>query len=241
MKGGIMKEKSRAAIGFRKWFSYVMIIVLMVLMIPAMPSEASAKSIALSKYRALLNKSRISVLPQGKVIEQYKKIGDEYIYYDFKYWSSKASKVKFCLGCIDGDDIPDLILSDKDCGYGVWTFKNGSFRCLFWQDYYGSPVGFYYKKGVFRQNEYTGESPFSRQYYKLQIGKKRQLLQEEGCQFRPNGGIKVWDYTLMSGSKEKSVSCAAYYKNLKKYTGNTKMTPIYLHNNTSANKKKYIK
>ena len=148
MKGGIMKEKSRAAIGFRKWFSYGMIIVLMVLMIPAMPSEASAKSIALSKYRALLNKSRISVLPQGKVIEQYKKIGDEYIYYDFKYWSSKASKVKFCLGCIDGDDIPDLILSDKDCGYGVWTFKNGSFRCLFWQDYYGSPVGFYYKKGV---------------------------------------------------------------------------------------------
>ena len=149
--------------------------------------------------------------------------------------------MKFCLGCIDGDDIPDLILSDKDCGYGVWTFKNGSFRCLFWQDYYGSPVGFYYKKGVFRQNEYTGESPFSRQYYKLQIGKKRQLLQEEGCQFRPNGGIKVWNYTLMSGSKEKSVSCAAYYKNLKKYTGNTKMTPIYLHNNTNANKKKYIK
>lgn len=241
MKGGIMKEKSRAAIGFRKWFSYGMIIVLMVLMIPAMPSEASAKSIALSKYRALLNKSRISVLPQGKVIEQYKKIDGEYDYYHVKYWSSKASKVKFCLGYIDGDDIPELILSDKDCGYGVWTFKNGSFRCLFWQDYYGSPVGFYYKKGVFRQNEYTGESPFSRQYYKLQIGKKRQLLQEEGCQFRPNGGIKVWSYTLMSGSKEKSVSCAAYYKNLKKYTGNTKMTPIYLHNNTSANKKKYIK
>ena len=236
-----MKVKTSATAGFRKWFSYVMIIVLMIIMIPAIPSEASAKSIALSKYRALLNKSRISVLPQGKVVVVRRRDGDERYDEDVKYWSSKASNVKFCLGYIDGDDIPELILSDKNYGYGVWSFKKGSFRCLFWQNYYGEPVGYYYKKGIFRQYLYSGESPFEREYYKVQIGKNRQLLQSEGCQFRPNGGIKVWSYSIMVGSKEKYVSSAAYYKNLKKYTGNTKMSPIYLHNNTSANKKKYIK
>ena len=32
-----------------------------------------------------------------------------------------------------------------------------------------------------------------------------------------------------------------FYKNLKKYVGTTKMTQIYMHNNTGANRKKFIK
>lgn len=226
-----MKEK--ATCRFRKWFGYLMIVVLMTLMIPALPSEASAKSTALSQYRKLLNKGRISVIPQGKKVEAPN-------YSVVKYWSSKASDVKFCLAYIDGDNVPELILSDEDYGYGIWTYKNGRFRCLFWEDHYCSPVGYFKKKGIFRDNEYSEGTPFTRDYYKLRIGSKRQRIQYESCNEGPER-LEIWGRYIKSGGKFKKVSSAAYYKNLKKYTGKTSMTRIYLHKNTGTNKKKYLK
>lgn len=230
-KEGYMKENVTSRI--RRWFSYLMIIVLMTLMIPAMPSEASAKSTALTMYRKLLNKSRISVLPQRVEVE-----GPNYTL--VRYWSSNASNVKFCLAYIDGDDVPELILSDRNYGFGIWTYKNGSYRCLFWGDLYCSPVGYFYKKGIFRDNEYSEGSPFTRDYYKLQVGVKRQRIQYESCNNGPER-LEIWGRYIRSGSRFKKVGNADYYKNLRKYTGKTSMSMIYLHNNTSANKKKYIK
>lgn len=225
-----MKKKSRVAVGFRKWFSTVMIIVLMVLMIPAVPSEASAKSVALSKYSQLLRKSRLSVLPQGK------KVWRDY-YVPVTYYSSKASDVKFSIAYIDGDDVPDLVLQDARYGYGVWTYKNGSFRCLRWDDCYSEPVGYYKKKGIFRENSYTEGSPFYRIYYKLQTGKNPVQIQYQNCNHGENGGVENWGFYV----GRKRVSSSAFYKNLKKYVGNTKMTQIYMHNNTWANRNKYIR
>ena len=149
-----MKNKLNTMTWLHRWIAGALIIVLMTLMIPTMPAEASARSTAISKYRILLNKSRISVLPQGKMVRTC---------YDetARYWSSKASNVKFSLAYVDGDDVPELILNDYYYGYGVWSYKNGSFRCLHWSDAYDQIIGYYYKKGVLRENTNHGTSYFS--------------------------------------------------------------------------------
>lgn len=228
-----MREKQNVLPKFYRWISTAMIIILMTLMIPAMPGEASARSTAISRYRALLNRSRISVLPQGQMVfNTY----DEYV----RYWSSGRSDVKFCLAYIDGDSIPELILRDHRYGYGVWTYTNGHFRCLQWADAYSQPVGYYKKKGVLRDNEGTEGAFLDRNYYKLQAGKKKQHLQYEHC-FDNQYKVNVLSRYIRSGNRWKSASSGVFYKNLKKYTGGASMSRIYLHNNTAANKKKYLK
>ncbi|MBE6001118.1 MAG: hypothetical protein E7239_06970 [Sarcina sp.] len=218
-----MKKKLKQLIGC------FLLMLLVVTVIPAIPSEASAKSAALSKYSQLLRKSRLSVLPQGKEV-----------WYDYDYtvtyYSSKASDVKFSIAYIDGDDVPDLVLQDRKYGYGVWTYKNGSFRCLRWDDCYSEPVGYYKKKGIFRENSYTEGSPFNRIYYKLQTGKNPAEIQYQQCN---NGEYRVENWGFYVGRKR--VSSSAFYKNLKKYVGNTKMTRIYMHNNIWANRNKYLR
>ncbi len=228
-----MKCRSNGTGRRRRWISYLMIIVLLVLMIPAVPSEASARSTAISQYKKLLSKKRISVLPQGKKVETY-----DYRY--VPYWSSKASNVKFFLCYIDGDNVPELVLSDYYYGYGVWTYKNGSFRCLMWGDIYDKPIGYYAQKSVVRINGYSEGTIFYREYYKVQVGKKKQKIQYEEYNNAPEGQVLL-DRRIKSGNSYKKVSNSVYYKNLKKNTGGKSMKRIYLHNNTAANRKKYLK
>lgn len=230
-----MKNKLNTMTWLHRWIAGALIIVLMTLMIPTMPAEASARSTAISKYRILLNKSRISVLPQGKMVRTC---------YDetARYWSSKASNVKFSLAYVDGDDVPELILNDYYYGYGVWSYKNGSFRCLHWSDAYDQIIGYYYKKGVLRENTNHGTSYFNRKYYKLQTGKTKNCFQYEHCFGNGIGSsTKILGRYIKSGNTEKSVSSSAFYKNLKKYTGSVSMSKIYLHNNTAAKKKQFLK
>ena len=226
-----MKTKNRKNKWLRILVGYLMLMVMIVAVIPAVPSEASAQSIALSKYRQLLSKSRVSVLPQGKQI-----FSDDYRW--VKYYSSDARYVKFSIAYIDNDDVPELILHDTRYGFGVWTYKGGYFRCLYWTDFYDFPIGYYKKKGIFRTNAGTEGSPFYREYYKLQTGKKAVEIQHQNCN-EGEYGVVNWGFYI--GKSQKKVSSSAFYKNLKKYVGSTKMTQIYMHNNTQANRKKYIK
>ena len=233
-----MKEKSRAAIGFRKWFSYVMIIVLMVLMIPAMPSEASAKSIALSKYRALLNKSRISVLPQGKVIEKYKKIGDEYIYYDFKYWSSKASKVKFCIANIDNDSIPELVINCKlglrsDIpAYTILTYKDGKIKRVTYETY-ASFKGYYPKTGIYINHHITEGELIYINYIRMKGLRTTEVMYKGdwGSLKYTSDDYKDW-YNI--GEKDCSAKTFAAYRS--KITGGKSLINVKMHSNTATNR-----
>ena len=230
-----MKTKNRKNKWLRILVGYLMLMVMIVAVIPAVPSEASAKSVALSKYRQLLSKSRISVIPQGKKV-----MGDDYR--EIRYYSSAAKYVKFSIAYIDADDVPELILHDTRYGYGVWTFKGGYFRCLQWGDFYDFPVGYYKKKGIFRINATTEGSPYYRVYYKMQTGKNTVKIQTQVC-FDGDVDAETLNEWLgfYIGNSRKKVSSAVFYKNLKKYVGTTKMTQIYMHNNTGANRKKFIK
>ena len=230
-----MKTKERKNKWLRSLAGYLLLMVMIVAVIPAVPSEASAKSVALTRYRQLLSKKRISIIPQGKRI-----MGDDYR--EIKYYSSDAKYVKFSIAYIDGDDVPELILSDSRYGFGVWTYKGRSFRCLQWKDFYDYPVGYYKKKGIFRINSTTEGTPYYREYYKLQTGKKAVCIQHQSC-FDADADretLNEWRGFYI-GNSNKKVSSSAFYKNLKKYVGSTKMTQIYMHNNTQANRKKYIK
>lgn len=217
----------------RQWISGLLIMAMVILLIPAVPGEASARSTAISQYRKLLSKSRISVLPQGKMVTDYNL---NYV----RYWSSSRSRVRFFLGYIDGDDVPELVLSDSHYGYGIWSYKNGAFRCLHWDDTFGRPIGYYRKKGIFRGNGYSEGTIFYMKYYKLQTGKAKQQLQYADCNDGPDN-VEVFGYYIKSGKSEKEVSRSAFYKNLRKYTGGKSMSRIHLYSNTAANRKKYLK
>lgn len=230
-----MKNKLNTMTKLHRWIAGALILVLMTLMIPTMPTEASVRSTAIAKYRMLLKKGRISVLPQGKMVTNN---NDDPV----RYWSSKASDVKFCLAYVDGDDVPELILRDYHYGFGIWSYKNGSFRCLHYSGADVQMVGYYKKKGVFRENTNLGIGIFDRKYYKLQTGKSKYCFQYEHC--LSNGtasSTTVHGRYILSGNKEKRVSSSAFYKNLKKYTGGASMSRAYLHNNTAAKRKQFLK
>ena len=228
-----MREKLMKQGCLRRWISGLLIMAMVILLIPAVPGEASARSTAISQYRKLLSKSRISVLPQGKMVTDYNL---NYV----RYWSSSRSRVRFFLGYIDGDDVPELVLSDSYYGYGIWSYKNGAFRCLQWDDTFGRPIGYYRKKGIFRGNGYSEGTIFYMDYYKLQTGKAKQRLQYAECNDGPDN-VEVFGYYIKSGKSEKEVSRSAFYKNLRKYTGGKSMSRIHLYSNTAANRKKYLK
>ena len=103
---------------------------------------------------------------------------------------------------------------------------------------------FIYKMGtrnitmIFRINATTEGSPFYREYYKLQTGKKSVEIQHQDLN---EGEDRLENWGFYIGNSRKKVSSAVFYKNLKKYVGTTKMTQIYMHNNTGANRKKFIK
>lgn len=228
-----MREKLMKQGCLRRWISGLLIMAMVILLIPAVPGEASARSTAISQYRKLLSKSRISVLPQGKMVFDY---NSRYV----RYWSSSRSRVRFFLGYIDGDDVPELVLSDSQYGYGIWSYKNGAFRCLYWNDSFERPIGYYRKKGIFRENGYSEGTIFYMEYYKLQTGKFKQDLQFAECNDGPDKE-EVLGYYLWIDSNENEVSRSTFYKKLRKYTGGKSMSRIHLYSNTAANRKKYLK
>ena len=223
-----MQKKKRSQSLIRTILSILLIMVLTVTIIPPVQSEASARSKALAQYKTRLSQKRIRVLPQGV------KATYDYYYYQ-TYYSSPASRVKFCVAYIDGDNVPDLILQDPLWGYGVWTYIGKSFRCLKWSDCYCSPVGYYKKKGIFRENESTEGTPYYRNYYKLKTGTKPKEIQHINCD-----DMRTPETVGFYVGKKK-VSSSAFYKNLKKYVGKTKMTMLSMHWDTWSNRKKYIK
>ncbi len=220
------KKHSRAMTG--TILSILLTVVLAVTVIPPVQSEASAKSKALTQYKRCLSGKRVCVLPRG-VEAFYDRT------YDKKYYSSPASRIKFYIGYIDGDNIPDLVLYDSLWGYGVWTYIGKSFRCLKWEDSFAVPVGYYYKKGVFRENEYSEGTYYRRNYFKVKTGRWPSLIQHVACD--SDGAIGAKRFYVGS----RNVSSSKFYKNLKKYTGKTKMTQIPLHWNNAGNREKYIK
>lgn len=208
--------------------SILLIMVLAVTVVPPVQSEASAKSKAIAMYKKCLSGKRVCVLPRG-----VETIYDDY--YTGRYYSSPAADVKFCIAYIDGDSVPELILYDHKWGYGVWTYIGKSFRCLKWGDCYNFPIGYYRKKGIFRENEATEGTPYYRNYYKLKTGTKPKEIQHIDC----DDMASPETVGFYIGSKK--VSGSKFYKNLKTYTGKTKMTQIPLHWNNARNRKKYIK
>lgn len=223
MKTGIKKHIS-------DFLHYLLILTIVIAMIPAVPGEAaSQKSKALSCYKKLLEKKTVYVIPKG-VQERYD------LYYSRKYKGSKNTEVKFSIGYINSDNIPDLILY-HDAHYGVWTYKNGKMICLLYDADMAEPTGFYRKKSVFVDYMYDSSSFYYRGYYRKSNGKLRQFLEIRGSYEDDNKYYK----TTKKQDSGKKISKAQFNKTLKQYIGNTKLTKITIHKNTSKNRSKYIR
>ncbi|MBE6005811.1 MAG: hypothetical protein E7238_01385 [Sarcina sp.] len=200
-------------------------------LIPAVRGEASSGSKALQYYRTMLSQKTIKVLPWGKTVTA---ANDK----TAKYWFSQSKNIKFSVAYINNDNTPDLILYDPFYGYGIWTYKSGKVKCLFWEDTQSEPIGYFKKKSIFRDNRYEDGTVFDRNYYKLESGRSR-LIQYASCDGIPSGNKLRFEYHL--GRSSKTVSEGRFYRNLSKYTGSSKMSQIYLHWNTKNNIGKFLK
>ena len=211
----------------------LLIFMLVFTAIPAMPGEAaSTKSKALSAYKKKLSASKVTVLPAGKKVMNR---NDDYVTYRY----SKRAKVKFAIAYINNDNVPELILEDKNYGYGVWAYKGGKVKCVLWGDTYYSPYGYYRKKGIYEDIAWSEGTPFTKCFYQFKngkmTGKLHKFVYEQG---RPEA-----DYYQISSSSRypKEISKAVFKKKLKSYVGNTKVTKLSLKSNTSSNRKKYLR
>ena len=210
----------------------LLILTMVIALIPAVPGEAaSQRSKALSCYKKLLEKSTVYVIPKG-VKESYD------LYYTRKYKGTKRAEVQFSLGYINSDNIPDLVLTNDDAHYGVWTYRNGKMICLTYCADMAEPTGYYRKKCLFVDYQYDSSSMYSRGYYRKSNGTLRQFLEIRASY--DDGSAKYYKTTKRRDSG-KRISKAQFNKSLKKYIGSTKLTKITMHKNTSKNRSKYIR
>ena len=153
--------------------------------------------------------------------------------------SAYKKKLKFAIAYINNDNVPELILEDKNYGYGVWAYKGGKVKCVLWGDTYYSPYGYYRKKGIYEDIAWSEGTPFTKCFYQFKngkmTGKLHKFVYEQG---RPEA-----DYYQISSSSRypKEISKAVFKKKLKSYVGNTKVTKLSLKSNTSSNRKKYLR
>ncbi|MDO5132580.1 MAG: hypothetical protein Q4D81_06325 [Eubacteriales bacterium] len=210
---------------------FVLILAMVFCLIPAMSGEAaSTKSKALSAYKKKLSQSTITVLPKGeKVLDR----NDNYV----TYKSSKKSNVEFAIAYIDNNNVPELILEDKNYGYGVWTYRNGKVKCVLWGDTYDAPYGYYRKKGIYEDIAYSEGTPFTKCFYKFKDGKMTLKLSK----FVYEKGHAEADYYIGGTYSGRQVSLAEFRKKLKSYVGNTKVTKIKMKSNSKKNRNKYLK
>lgn len=128
----------------RQLKAFLLVMLCIVLVVPAMNvSAATQRQKAMAAYKKYLSQSKVYVMPKGT---SYSSSHGKYT-----YSGTSASQAQFCIANIDGDGIPELIISAK---YAEWyfctvlTYKNGKInRTKFYKatDF----VGYYPKTGIY--------------------------------------------------------------------------------------------
>ena len=153
-----------------------------------------------------------------------------------KYSPDKASDVKFALASIDGDSIPELIISVKKDNrplFGILTFKNGRITRVY------SSNGLTYFGGYFNGTGYINMTSIE------SYCKKSLYCQLNGTSIKTmyyqSYKRKLGDLDMYYGTGGKLLSKSRYTKQVRSATqGKAKIT-LVLHQNTAANRNKFLK
>lgn len=205
-----MKQKKRKS--WRNFLILMCIAMLAGILLPGVHTEAASKKAkALKVYSKLLASDSIKRSDDGM--------------------TQNPADCSFALVYIDNNNVPELVI---DCGgsllrYAVYTYKNGKAQYV---TNAGGIFGYYKKKGIFTGG--VGSSYICVNYVKLSSGKSVKKF----SYVEYNGSATYLSY---QSNKEVTITKARFNRQLKKLVGSTKETTnITWHNNTVANRKKYL-
>ena len=164
----------------RQLKAFLLVMLCIVLVVPAMNvSAATQRQKAMAAYKKYLSQSKVYVMPKGT---SYSSSHGKYT-----YSGTSASQAQFCIANIDGDGIPELIISAK---YAEWyfctvlTYKNGEISRI---KYYKAAdfIGYYPKTGIYlikeayKKAHYEKGDGYSDRYEKMSGTSAKTVMAKE--------------------------------------------------------------
>ena len=231
MTPGAGKKMGGVSMQLRKhiWYKIMLTMMLMVLLIPGIPTQAASKKNALRAYKKLLSMNTIMIVPKNIQL-----------YPDGRYKGTKREKAQFSLAYLDSDNIPELFIYDNYIGYALFRYAGGKVVRANYAIAYAKPGGYYPGTGIYRVDSDTEGYIFHDEYIRYHSGKHNIVLEHRHIHDYDEDENEVISddyYTVYS----ESISKGRFDDLLAEYTNGKTMTRLVLRKNTASNLKKYLK
>ena len=220
----------------KRFRAFFLLLLCLTLVIPPR-IDSNAKSAqynqAMKAYKTWLGRNTVRVIGTEGPLKGYYLTN---ITSKTKYSPDKASNVKFALANIDSDGIPELIISVKKNNrplFGILTFKNGRITRVY------SSNGLTYFGGYFNGTGYINMTSIE------SYCKKSLYCQLNGTSIKTmyyqSYKRKLGDLDMYYGTGGKLLSKSRYTKQVRSATQGKAKTTLVLHQNTAANRNKFLK
>ena len=218
----------------KRFRAFFLLLLCLTLVIPRIDSNAAAtpRQQAMKAYKTWLGRNTVRVIgTEGPLNGYYLTSFNS----KKKYSPDNASNVKFALASIDGDSIPELIISVKKDNrplFGILTYKNGRITRVYSSNGLTSFGGYFFKTGYF--NMTTSEPAYKKSLYCKLSGTSIKTMYYQSYK-RKLGDLDMYYGT--SGMLSKS----QYTNRVRSATQGKAKTALVLHQNTAANRNKFLK
>ena len=222
----------------RKLRTCLLLALLVSIIVPAASGYAiSARQKALNAYKTMLSKPKVDIYGYGRGYSDYNGTGDVP---DRIYCPTASSKVQFATAYMNNDTIPELIVrtkvSSRQYLWAIYTYKNGRVvKVTTGGDYTEILLGYYQRTGLFKRKYTKG---FTWEYHNKINGTKAYPFASK-LTYRSSGKSCRKYYIYVDGVR-RDKSYSAYCSAFKKAIGGKPFKRFNYHQNSAANRKKYL-
>ena len=222
----------------RKLKTCLLLAFIVSIIVPAASGYAiSARQKALNAYKTMLSKPKVDIYGYGNVYCDYNGTGEVP---DRTYRPTTSSKVQFATAYMNNDTIPELIVrtkvSSRQYLWSIYTYKNGRVvKVTTGGDYTEILLGYYQRTGLFKRKYTKG---FTWEYHNKINGTKAYPFASK-LTYRSSGKSCRKYYIYVDGVR-RDKSYSAYCSAFKKAIGGKPFKRFNYHQNSAANRKKYL-
>ena len=222
----------------RKLKVCLLLALLVSMIVPAASGYAiTARQKALNAYKKLLSRYIVDIYGYGRRYSDYNGTGDVP---DRIYCPTASSKVQFATAYINDDTIPELIVrtkvSSRQYLWAIYIYKNGRVvKVTTGGDYTEILLGYYQRTGLYKRKiarDVTWE------YHNKISGTKAYPFASK-LTYRSSGKSCRKYYIYVDGVR-RDKSYSAYCSAFKKAIGGKPFKRFNYHQNSAANRKKYL-
>ena len=222
----------------RKLRTCLLLALLVSMIVPAASGHAiTARQKALNAYKTMLSKSKVDIYGNGRYYNAYNGTVDAP---GKTYRPTASSKVQFATAYINNDTIPELIVRTKTTSrqylWAIYTYKNGRVvKVTYGGDYTEILLGYYQRTGLFKR-KYSKDMTW--EYHNKISGTKAYPFASK-LTYKSNGK-SYRNYYIFVNSVRQNKSYSAYCSAFKKATGGKPFKRFNYHQNSAANRKKFL-